>query len=220
MGWLTRAGFEAAAHTRLRKYLYYRYDYSFSPRQLGFLVECLDRTSTVPGTILEIGCAYGHTTAFLNKHLDVVGDERDYVCVDTFEGFTSSDTVFEEGERGKRRGEYRNRFADASLRSFQRTMANNGITRVTPVKADIGTWTADVATGVSFCLVDVDLYRPVEASLNKIVPLVAPGGIVVVDDCQEHPLWDGALQAYVEFTAREGIPRKIVEGKFGVIEIE
>lgn len=219
MGRLTRVGFEVAAQTRLRKYLYYRYNYSFSPAQLCFLVECLNRTSSVPGTILEVGCAYGHTTAFLNKHLDAMGDDRQYVCVDTFRGFTRSDTTFEEENRGKASGQFQRSFADASLRAFRRTMANNSITRVRSVKADVCSWRPDVVPRVSFCLVDVDLYRPVEASLKKIVPLVQPGGIVVIDDCQEHPLWDGALQAYLEFTEREGIPRSIQHGQFGVIEM-
>lgn len=219
MSRLTRFGFEVAARTRLRKYLYYRYRYEFSPRQLGFLVECLTRTASVPGTILEIGCAYGHTTAYLNRHLDDTADRRPYVCLDTFEGFTASDTAYEEGLRGKGKDLFRGRFADASLTTFERTMANNGITRVTPVKADIGSWTPPPGTKVSFCLVDVDLYQPVAAALEKVVPLVEPGGIVVVDDCQEHDLWDGALQAYMEHMAREGLPARIEAGKLGLIEV-
>ena len=77
-----------------------------------------------------------------------------------------------------------------------------------------------LASGVSFCLVDVDLYKPVLAALRKVVPLVRPGGIVVVDECNSRNLWDGALEAYKEFTAAEGLPPKIIGAWLGLIEIE
>ena len=106
-----------------------------------------------------------------------------------------------------------------SLSSFQRTLAVNGITRVTPIQADIKTYNMDDLSAISFCLIDVDLYLPVKAALRKVVGLMRPGGIIVVDDCHEHPLWDGALQAYEEFTSEHSIERKIVEGQFGLIEL-
>lgn len=217
MGTLTRVGFDLAARTRLRRYLYYRYSYEFTPRQLAVLTECLTRTAHVAGTIMEIGCAYGHTTAFLNRHLDAVDDQRPYVCIDTFEGFTPNDVAFEQQARGKAPGEFNGRFADVSLRGFQRTMANNDITRVSAIKADIGSWFPAADLKVSFCLIDVDLFKPVEAALQKIAPLLQSGGIIVIDDCQDHPLWDGALQAYTEHVTRQGLPSVILEGKLGII---
>jgi SAM-dependent methyltransferase len=220
MGKLSKAGFELAARTRLRKYLYYRYMYSFNPRELGFLVECLDRTANLPCPILEVGCAYGHTTVFLNKHLAAVGDRRQYICVDTFAGFTVGDVKYEEQERGKLAECYRHSYHDADLKTFQRTLANNEITSVITIKCDVAAWEPDLPSGVSFCLVDVDLYKPVLASLRKILPLVRHGGIVVVDDCNDHYLWDGALQAYNEFTAAEGLPQRIIGGKLGLIEVD
>ncbi|MEO5679860.1 MAG: class I SAM-dependent methyltransferase [Acidimicrobiales bacterium] len=218
MGRFTRFGFEVASHTRLRKYLYYKYDYSFTPAQLCFLVGCLQRTASVRGPILEVGCAYGHTTAFLNKHLEAVDDPRQYVCVDTFGGFTASDTKAE-ATRGKSLDSFEGRYEDASLRFFERTMANSGVTRVRAVKADIVSWVPDISEKLSFCLIDVDLYQPVKAALKKLVPLMQPGGIIVVDDCKEHPLWDGALQAYQEFVEGEGRLPLIFEGQLGLIEI-
>jgi len=214
---LRRLAFELASLTRLRKYLYHRYDYSFSPSQLCFLIECLRRTVDTAGAVVEIGCAYGQTTVFLEKHLRATGDPRDFVCIDTFEGFTAEDTAFEEGVRGKVSAGYDGRYADASLRSFRRTLANNGVTRVRPVQADIKSFDMAAVGPISFCLIDVDLYLPVKAALEKVVPLMGAGGIVVVDDCQEHPLWDGALQAYEEYTSSRGIEPEIVEDQFGII---
>ena len=127
-----RLAFQVLARTPLRKHLYHCYDYSFSPSQLCYLVDCLSRTADVAGGVVEIGCAYGHTTVFLAKHLQAIGDSRDIVCIDTFEGFTAEDAVVRGRSAGKVGAGYDHRYADASLRSFRRTLSNNGITRVRP----------------------------------------------------------------------------------------
>lgn len=214
---LRRTGFRLAARSPLGKYLYYRYDYSFSPSQLCFLVRCLDETSDVEGSVVEIGCAYGHTTVFLDKHLENREDVRDYFCIDTFAGFTEEDAAFEHRARGKSSISYERSYADASLKAFRRTLANNGVTRVKPVQADIKAYDLGSLGKISFCLIDVDLYLPVKKALEKVVGLMGTGGIIVVDDCQEHTMWDGALQAYQEFTADRSITPDIVEGQFGLI---
>lgn len=46
---------------------------------------------------------------------------------------------------------------------------------------------------------------------------MAKGGIVVVDDCEQGRLWDGALQAYEEFVGERGIAGEVVAGKLGVL---
>ena len=52
---------------------------------------------------------------------------------------------------------------------------------------------------ISFCLIDVDLMRPVATSLKEIAPRMAAGGIIVVDDCTPNRKYDGADQADDEF---------------------
>jgi O-methyltransferase len=219
VGTIRRAAFKFAALTPFQKYLYYRYSYSFTPSQLSFLVACLNRTAQVDGDVVEIGCAYGQTTVFLERHLSATKDARAYVCIDTFEGFTETDRDYEERVRGKSSAAYAQCFADASLKGFQRTLAHNGVTRVTPIKADIKSYSMEAVGTISFCLIDVDLYLPVKAALDKVMGLACPGSIVVVDDCQQHPLWDGALQAYEEFTAEHSLEPQIVEGQFGLIRL-
>ena len=55
---------------------YYRYNYNFTPSQLCRLVRLLNETRDVPGIVMEIGCAYGDTTVFLNKHMDYSGVDK------------------------------------------------------------------------------------------------------------------------------------------------
>src|SRR5437762_1498413 len=52
--------------TPLRPSLLYRYEYFFWPRELAFLCDQLAATLEVEGHFVEIGCARGATTVFLN----------------------------------------------------------------------------------------------------------------------------------------------------------
>ena len=40
---------------------------------------------------------------------------------------------------------------------------------------------------------------------------------MVVDDCEPHPMWDGALVAYKEFIKDQGLPHEILHQKLGII---
>lgn len=67
-------------------------------------------------------------------------------------------------------------------------------------------------------LVDVDLYRPVRASLERILPNMARSGVIMVDDCGiKDDRWDGAHQAYAEVCKERNIRPEIVCQKFGII---
>ena len=209
---------EIAYHTGLHRRLFYKYDYMFRPRELSFLLDCLTQTHELRGPILEIGCAGGHTTVFLNKHLDDLADSRSYTCIDTFAGFTDQDIAVEDG-RGKDPNLYANLFRAYRKKWFDRTMTNNGVTRVEAIEADVNEFDFSSIRNISFCLVDVDLKRPVVRSLQQVVPRMAPGGIVVVDDCTPDAKFDGALSGYLEVTGDHGLPTDIRHDKLGVIRI-
>ena len=204
----------AALHTPLEKYVFHRYDYQFTPPQLCFLCECLERTRDVEGSVVEVGCAFGATTVFLAKYLAAAGIDKPYVCIDTFSGFTAPDVDYERRHRGK----------DASFAAFrvnkrewfERTLERNGVAAAVH-RADANTFDYARLGPVSFCLIDVDLYRPTLAALEGIVPNLAPGGIAVTDDCVEPYVFDGAHQAYVETAARMGVEPEVVHGSLGVV---
>ena len=206
------------SRTPLNRLIFYRYDYMFSPRELGLLTASVTATRSVPGIILEVGCAGGNTTVFLNKHMDTIADERPYWCVDTFEGFTPKDIDLEV-HRGKDRDQFRYVFKAYRKRWFDQTMANNGVTRVTALKADANELDFTRFSKVSLCLIDVDLYRPVRRCLDQVVPLMASGGIIIVDDCTPQNKYDGALAAYQEAIAERGLPVDIRFDKLGIIEV-
>jgi SAM-dependent methyltransferase len=207
-----------AYHTGLHRTLFYRYNYMFRPRDLALLVTLLTETNGLQGPIFEIGCAAGHTTVFLNKHLDDLGDERPYVCLDTFAGFTQAD-IDVEVERGHRAAQFQYVFRSNRKEWFDQTMKNNHISRVKSIRADVNTFDFSPYRDISFCLVDVDLTRPVARALEEIYPRMAPGGVIVVDDCTPDQKYEGAGVAYLAFVERVGAPVDIRYDTLGVVRI-
>lgn len=210
---------ELRFRTPLRRFSpsFHAYDYMFSPAQLAFLVSCLDDTRKVDGPIVEVGCALGKTTVYLDRHLTDVGDERRYLCVDTFSGFVPDDVEFEASKRNKTRS-LLDGFSVNQKSWFDLNLADNHITRVSTFESDIKRFDlSSHAPRISFCLLDVDLYQPIKVGLEKIVPLLGKGGIVVVDDVKPNNTFDGAYQAYVEYVETHQLPEEIVHGKLGVI---
>ncbi len=205
-----------AYHTGLHRTLFYRYDYMFRPRDLALLITLLTETSELEGPIFEIGCAAGHTTVFLNKHLDDLGDARQYVCLDTFEGFTQTD-IDVEVERGHQSAQYQYVFRAYRKEWFDQTMKNNHISRVTSIEADVNTFDFSPYHGITFCIIDVDLTRPVFRALEAVYPRMAPGGVIVVDDCTPDQKYEGAGAAYLDFVGRVGVPVDIRHDILGII---
>lgn len=193
------------------------YSYMFTPAQLAFLVSCLDQTSSLPGPILEVGCARGHTTLYLNQHMDACGLEKPYICLDTFSGFTERDIRYEVHDRKKDPRFTWHGFGNNDQRWFDRAMELNGVHRVRSIQTDVNEFEFSGIENISFCLLDVDLYLPAKACLEKLPPKMAKGGIMVIDDCAPGTVFDGAHQAYQEFVRNQTLPNRTVCGKLGVL---
>lgn len=205
----------AVRSTRGRRFLLKSYDYAFSPEQLWTLCQLLDETAEVHGAVVEVGCAWGATTLYLTRHLTARGRRVAYHCVDTFSGFTSSDI---ESERVRGKTEVYDDFDANSRRLFEATMEANGISdRVHVHQADASVFDYSRLAPIAFALVDIDLYAPMSAAIARVWEQLAPGGVLVADDCLGDNKWDGALQAYDEACTRLGQPRDIVAGKLGVL---
>jgi len=187
----------------------------FSPSQLGFLCKQITNTAEVPGSILEVGCAFGATTVFLNRHIDTLGIDVDYYAIDTFAGFTADDIAYEHSLG--RHYRYDTDFRGNSKPWFDRTMRRNGVRRATSFRADATTFDYTKIAPFRFVLVDVDLYRPVLAVLENTYELVSPGGTIVTDDCQEGGRWAGAYDAFTEFTKKRDLEAVITDDMLGLI---
>jgi predicted O-methyltransferase YrrM len=207
-------------HTPLKRFLFPRYQYAFTPRQLSVLLGLLDEARRVPGDMIEVGCFVGATTVFLNQHLQAVGDRRRYLAIDTFAGFTADDVAHEERARGKQLDAVQREclFGMNDQRWFDYTMRLNGFGDVTTLKGDIKALTLSSHTrSIAFALLDVDLYKPTRSALAQVWPLLAPGGVAVIDDCQDDHVFDGAAQAWREFIDAHGLPAERVEDKLAIV---
>jgi SAM-dependent methyltransferase len=210
---------ELLLRTRLGNYCLPRWRYNFTVPQLIFLCECVDKTRDLSGPIVEIGCAIGSTTVFLNKFMDAENIEKDYVCVDTFAGFVDKDIQFEASRRGKKADDYEQSLFRLNKKEwFDETMKLNEISRVRSIRADISEFDFSSTKTISLCLLDVDLYLPTMKALPEIYERLHPDGMIVVDDCDpECKKWDGAWQAYGEFMDKLNRPRNVMLNKLGII---
>ena len=167
---------------------------------------------------MEIGCAFGASTVLLKKYIDHFGCSKKYFAIDTFSGFTDGDIDHEINVRGKSK-KISSAFRQNKIGWVEHSLRLAGVQGVELIRADCSQFDYSRIGEIAFCLVDVDLYKPVIKALEAIRPLLAKGAIVVVDDCQPHPMWDGALQAYVEFMEKHGLQQEIVCEKYGIIRI-
>jgi O-methyltransferase len=87
-------------------------------------------------------------------------------------------------------------------------MIQHGVKRVKSIESDVTKFDFSAIAPIAFCLLDVDLYRPIKDVLPKIYGAMSPGWIVIVDDCKAAELWDSALQAYEEFVRGEGASQR------------
>jgi SAM-dependent methyltransferase len=192
------------------------YPYMFTPNQLMFIGQALRETRNVGGCCLEVGCAYGATTVFLRKLMEEEGIAKPYIAIDTFSGFVPEQVAFEVASRAKPPGIGR-MFASNKREWYETALAVDGVDGVRAIAADAAAFHYRQLGEVAFCLLDVDLYMPIRDALPKIEKQLAPGGIIVVDDCSPGGNWDGALQAYREYCAARGIAPEIHCGKLGMI---
>jgi O-methyltransferase len=186
------------------------------PKQLVFLTEYVRAAGSVPGCFVEAGCAYGATTVFLNKFMNGEGIERDYYAIDTFSGFVDEHVEHETRNRSKPVS-LKNHFTENTKAWFDRSMILHGVKRVKSVESDVTKFDFSAVAPIAFCLLDVDLYKPINDVLPKIYRAMSPGGIIVVDDCKAAELWDGALQAYEDFVRQKGLSNEITAEKLGII---
>jgi predicted O-methyltransferase YrrM len=172
------------------------------------------------GSVLEVGVADGHTTVYLNRWLDDIGANPRYYAIDTFAGFTDDDLTAEMGRGNSFVPSLRHDFRRSTKEAFSARMEANGVTRVAAVEGDAALVDYSPYSPIAFALIDVDVYRPVNAALQAIYPLISPGGTIVVDDCQPPPFsgrFVGASAAYQEFCEHRKIEPEVVLEMLGVL---
>jgi O-methyltransferase len=204
-----------AALTRWPERLYPVPASSLQPERLYLLLDVLWRTREVDGAMVELGCWLGGTTAIASKFLERIGRRREYVAVDTFGGF-----VKEQFDHDSLKGTpdaMRSSYDQNSREIVARLLRYYGTPPVRLLEADVTRLAPDeLPAPIAVCLVDVDLEIPVDRALQLVWPLMAEGGIVLVDDCPHSTTWR-ARAAYERFCADHQI-EPLIEFGMGVLE--
>lgn len=192
------------------------YPYMFTPEQLMEIAkQAKDSAAANPsGSFVEAGCAYGATTVFLKKLLP----QTRYYSIDTFSGFTVESLQHEVTERGKPLDHLKHDFVVNKKEWYQQTLDMHGAGNVNVIQSDVTLVDFKSIGPIAFCLLDVDLYLPIADCLPKIYEQLLPGGVIVIDDCQENNVYDGAEQAYREFCSKMNLPYTVKTGKLGIVK--
>jgi O-methyltransferase len=192
------------------------YNYMYRPCQLIYLCECLRAVKDIKGSIVEVGCAYGFTTTFLAKYMQDIGMHAPYIAIDTFSGFVPEQSRYEIEIRNK--PEILQRFFSTNRKEWvAEGLRDSEVTGVNLEQMDCTNFDFDLINPIIFAIIYVDFYLPIKDILPKVYRNMAEGGIIIVDDCRDANVWDGAYHAYAEFMQDHGWETQIMADKLGII---
>ncbi len=184
--------------------LLYRYPpFTLAPERLYLFMHTLIETRAIPGAVVEIGCNLGGTAIIARKMLRRLEMDKQYICIDTFDGFI--DAQFAADTARGTPAHDRTLFSGNSRVLVGRIMDQHGCDDVTLIEGDVaGVPDADLPDRCSVVLLDVDLIEPTLTALQRFWPRLATGGVMLVDDCGEQSSWKARV-AYTRFCKAEGL---------------
>jgi cephalosporin hydroxylase len=212
--------------------LAHAYPYNFRPHQLAALLRYVDEAigRFSEGSLIEVGCYYGHTSIFLASHVATVAGGRNYTyrCYDTFGGFMEQDVDYELEDRSVsyKRADFVG-FRRNDIKWVQQTIDRNAANMipVSPQRIDASSHDFGELRNPIFALLDLDLHRPTMNALQRLWAKMESGAVIVLDDCSVHDdgtpdlsdQFSGGHAALLEFAAERGIEIEYDAGKLAVI---
>jgi len=173
---------------------------------LHYLIECKD----VPGDIVEIGCNLGGTAAVARNMTKRLGINKRYLCYDTFDGFVEQQFSSDVGLGTPTRN--RHMFSGNSQKLVAKILRRHKAEDVTLIQGDITTIPdSKLPESCSVVLLDIDLAEPTYHALKRFWPRLAPGGVILVDDCPESTDWKARI-GYSRFCQEAGLAEQYHHG--------
>lgn len=169
--------------------------------QLRVILSELERALAIDGAVVEFGCYIGTTSLFIRRLLDAKRDSRDFHTYDSFEGLpqkssedgSAAGEQFQAGELNVSKKQFLREFQKANLRP---PIIHKGWFK------DLTA--ADVPAPIAFAFLDGDFYESIKDCLKLVLPRMATGGTIVVDDYAREAL-PGAAYAVHEFFPAERV---------------
>lgn len=182
---------------------------------------------TIPGVIVEAGCALGGSSIILAKSKE---HQRRLYVYDVFGMIPPPDS--EDGDDAHSRYEviraghsngiggdsyygYKKDLYESVLENLCRFGCSTDDDNITLVKGDVEE-TLEIDDQVSLAHVDVDWYKPVRICMERIVPRLAPGGSIVFDDYFE---WSGCRRAVDEYFKNCSAPGFVYDTSSGSLVV-
>jgi len=194
-----------------------KYRYNVEPIQLAALINQIELTKNIKGSVIEIGVARGMTTRFLCQHIANQNLQNfcDLYAIDTFTSFTETDLEYEVQQRGKSLFDLK-AFNYNDVDVWKKNFRDFPFLKV--IQADCSDVDYAKLGPIKLAFLDVDLYLPTKNVLPKLYADLIPGGAILVDDVLSNNTYDGAYQAYIEFCQLQNIMPEIIGNKCGVIK--
>jgi O-methyltransferase len=171
---------------------------------INIILDLLDQTAAIPGSVAECGVHRGRTLIPLSVHLRSSGSRKRVLGFDSFEGFPVEKLKQElgflrstEGDPNKSEGG----FKDTSFALVKQKLVLFGLEHVELHQGYFSDTLAGCANEVfSFVHLDCDLYGSYKDCLEFFYPRLSSGGIVLLDEYNDPP-WPGCNKAVDEFLA-------------------
>lgn len=175
----------------------------FDLGDFGNLWQVLLMTRKTQGAICEFGIYKGASALFILNSLLAIGDGREYLGVDTFEGFNydearkSPDALWE-SSHGDTSYESVSHLLSLSKREF-------GL-----IKGNVFSMSPDqLPELISVANIDVDLPEAIVAAAELVYPKMTSGGVIIFEDYGHTPELGGAQLAIDKWLKEKGIFRKL-----------
>lgn len=155
---------------------------------LELILGCLLKTKDIDGDVLEMGCANGETSIYLERVIQLEMPHKKLHLYDSFQGLPEPSQY--DGSHFKK-GQMRCSKEDV-IRRFDR------IPEIHEGWFDRQEYPDDI----SFAFLDGDFYESILVSLQKVYPRLSPGGIITIHDYTKETL-PGVRKACKDFFKNE-----------------
>ena len=150
-------------------------------RELAVILGQLETliSSGVDGDVVEFGCFMGTTSPFLQRLLQATDAKKQLWVYDSFDGLPEK-SAHDQSPLGQdfKRGELRATKAEF-IGNFRRAhLALPIICKKWFHEVDHD----ELPEKICFAFLDGDYYKSIRASLGLVLPRMAPGGVIIIDD--------------------------------------
>lgn len=209
-----RRGWAAPIAFYLYPWIYRGSYFALQPQRLRCWLNAVWERRDLPGEIVEVGSFLCGTSIVTSKMLSNTGVRTRYVCCDTFNGFVPAQA--KQDVAAGMLSHLQSAFP-ASIELVRLIVRSQGTTDLELLQGDIVVMPESSLPGrISVCLLDVDLEEPIYVALAKLWPRLIPGGVIMVDDCDDSESWR-ARHGYQRFCREQGLAQRYEFG-LGVLE--